>query len=469
MSERVSLPSMACPFCRHYDETEVQPYDHIATHLHEFALRALPWSDNANYGSYRDTRTSVRTEGGRVKVPRSTIDNDEDHRSEHDGTTLSRNDTLELLLEQISDHTATSLRIGIPEIAKGYRDVLEQLPNLLDCVKTVALDSASEDQHRHSKSGDTPRFTSETPEEEWKDSLDGYTRPLVRIQVIVHDFSEQMKEIREREAKGLEESLQAECAVLRQLLKIEDPPIQETSLDPEESEPAMENAPDIQSTIEAVVEESPVDLSKSHPFFEEAFQVQIVLTTSQEELKRRLNLDLPVKCKVEHVERRFREWQRHHVDRPAGASIGSHLRRELARFSGLAARPSSFFALLPVPDLVESVCGGMVMAAACMCTQRLPDAFLDLCKDALTTIISASTTELFVLYMDEQGDKRENLSRMTATLFTEICRLLIAVFDTFLGKNSCKFHAMFSKLRNGFCAVGRSQPRLTAELRIYII
>lgn len=466
MSERVSLPSMACPFCRHYDETEVQPYDHIANHLHEFALRALPWSENPNDGSYRDTSTSVQTEGWRGKVSRSTIDNDEDHRSEHDGTTLSRNETLKLLLEQISDQAATSLRIGIPEIAKGYQDVLEQLPTLLDRAKTIALDSATKDQPCHSQSADAPEITSENREEMWKESLDGYIRPMVRIQGIVDAFSEQMKDIPEREAKELEDSLQAECAALRQLLQIDDPPIQETLLGPGSSEPATENVFGTQRTIEAVVEKRPVASSKLHPFFKEAFQDQITLTTAQIELKESLKLDLPVRCKVEQVERRFRKWQRHNVGRPAAASIGSHLHTELARFSELAARPTTFFALLPIPDLIESVCGGMVMVAACMCTQRLPDALLDLCEDALTTIISALTTELFVPDIDEQRNNSEELSRMTAAVFTVICRLLIAVLDKVsLWKSSCKFHAMFSELRNGFYAVGRSQLRCTAQLK----
>lgn len=147
MGERTSLPPMACPLRPHYDETEAQPYDHIASHLHEFALRALPWSDNPNGGSHFNSVASVRSDAEPGIMSRSTIYNDGDDVSEDDESPISKSYAMNQLLEQIFDQAATNLRLEVPEIAQGYQRVLEQLPTLLERARTLGLHLTSEDQH----------------------------------------------------------------------------------------------------------------------------------------------------------------------------------------------------------------------------------------------------------------------------------------------------------------------------------
>ncbi|KAK2596356.1 hypothetical protein N8I77_013250 [Diaporthe amygdali] len=440
MSERVSLPPMACPFCRHYDETEAQPYDHIANHLHEFALRALPWNDNPNGGSHSDSVASLRTEAGRGRLPRIIIDNDDFEGSDDDQPPMSRSDTMKQLLEQIADQAAKSLQLEIPKLAKGYQNVLEQLPILLDRTRSIGLNSASKGQHRDNKSADGAAMIDNNREDERKDKLDGYIRPLLRIQGIVHTFSEQMDHLSEREAKELEESLQDECAALRQLLDNEDPAIQTRVSISRVSESATENVSEIQKMIEAVVEKREVPLHESYPFFEEAFKAQIELTTVGERLQKHLTFDHTARCKVEDVERRFSEvfaeWEKHHTKQLATANIGRRLRGMFTRFSKLAARPNSLFAILPAPELAESVCGGMVMVVICICKRRSSDAFVGRSTDALTTISSAVTTEVFGLDVSQTRRKSEELSRKAAAMCTAIFRLLTAVIENFRHKKS---------------------------------
>ncbi|KAH7311136.1 hypothetical protein BKA65DRAFT_356292, partial [Rhexocercosporidium sp. MPI-PUGE-AT-0058] len=51
MSQRTMLEPMGCPLCYHNDPSEPNAYEHIALHLHGFALRALPWKIKGQKGS----------------------------------------------------------------------------------------------------------------------------------------------------------------------------------------------------------------------------------------------------------------------------------------------------------------------------------------------------------------------------------------------------------------------------------
>lgn len=460
MSERVSLPPMACPFCRHYDDIKAQPYDHIASHLHEFALKALPWSDNPNDRGYPDPVASVRAEDGRRVRSRRIIVNDDFDSSKDDQPPMSRSDTMKQLLKQIAEEAATILRLEVPEVAKGYQGVLEQLPILLDRARTLGLNSESKGQHSHNKSADRPVMTSTNREEEWKDRLDGYIRPLLRIQGIIHTFAHRMVRLSEREAKELEESLQDECAALRQLLDIDNLAIQTGSSFSRTSRWVAQDVSEIQRMIELVVEKREVPLHESHPFFEEAFQAQIEFLTAEENLKGNLHFGHSVRCKVEEVERLFSEvladWENRRATQRDTANIELHFRKEFARMSVLAARPSCLFALLPVPDLVQSVCGGMLMVATCICTQQSSDPFIYRSFDALMILSSVVTTPVFGLNMDQPRCKSEESSREVAALCSSIFRLLTAVIEKVQLNRSCKFQPTFRRAFKGVSKIARS-------------
>lgn len=429
MSERTSLPPMACPFCRHYDETEAQPYDHIASHLHEFALRALPWSENPNGGSHFDSVASAQSEAGLGIMSRSTIHNDVDDISEDDEPPMSRSDAMNQLLEQISCQAATNLRLEVPDIAQGYQRVLEQLPTLLERARTLGLHLTSEDQQ------DDENIVSETPiprvesEDKHKDRLDGYMRPLLRIQGIVHAFSEQVEHtgISEREAKELEESLQDECAALRQLLDGENAPHETKALLTSVSESPMATVSEIQELIKITREQHPwtkADSPESHPFFEEAFLAHTELMAAGLELHKRFQTGYVARCEVEAVERTlsevFADWEEQ-------SASAQRLRGVFDGFSKSAVRPDRFFALLPVSDLAESICGGIVTIATSICKQRSSAALVSRSTDSLTTISSAVTTGLSLFDTNQSRQNSQKLRKETAALCAAIFRLLTAV------------------------------------------
>lgn len=254
LSERVSLRPMACPLCQRSDETEAQPYDHIASHLHEFALRALPWMDNPKGESYSNSVSSLRTENGHKKFPRSTVEDDDNDISEDDQPPMGKGDNVKQLLEQI-DAAMTKLRLRIPTAAQGCHGVLGQLPQLLNDARILGFDSVSKDQHHDGESVNEAAMTSTDREDRLNDRLEGHVRPLLRIQGIVHTFCEQLEHKTEQEVKELEERLQDECAALRQLLDSEVPVRRTEFLVPAVSERAIVNVFEAQEDTEAVMEE----------------------------------------------------------------------------------------------------------------------------------------------------------------------------------------------------------------------
>ena len=59
MSQRHLLRQISCPLCGHFDPSSSDAYEHIALHLHSFALKALPWDTLGE-----DRNSTVRTKAG---------------------------------------------------------------------------------------------------------------------------------------------------------------------------------------------------------------------------------------------------------------------------------------------------------------------------------------------------------------------------------------------------------------------
>ncbi|KAI0118631.1 hypothetical protein GGR51DRAFT_554321 [Nemania sp. FL0031] len=156
LCRKLCLQPIACPLCGHKEPFETKAFSHIAAHLHDFALRALPWA-----GSSREADGSYDLSLGLDDTSRA-----------HDGHTGEAHSVDEA--ERTVDEEEFTPR-GLEVLQEAIAAILNLLPDVqqyqLSEFAILKTDITLLQQQDFNEMSD--------------EDIDTYTRPLLRIQQIL--------------------------------------------------------------------------------------------------------------------------------------------------------------------------------------------------------------------------------------------------------------------------------------------
>ncbi|KAI0459790.1 hypothetical protein F5B21DRAFT_454210 [Xylaria acuta] len=464
MSEKTSLPSIPCPLCLHFDPSEADPYDHIASHIHEFALRALPWESHDRGSDDPDSADSDEAEGRRRFVAGSTVDEDS---GDDDDVTVpaSEKDKLSIRLAEVSTQITSILSNG--GRLMRYETKLKRLAGVLDRMReldfgtiTTLRDNKSEDHVAGDNAGTKSDAESiSAPQTEMNDRIDYYIRPMLRLHETIRRLEELGDQATEQEGIEAEESLQDEWTTLSQLLEKDNPlnpppapkeprqPTGKLSSAPDPSPSAtQENVsavfvgnraaePDTASIKQIIYDpesESTRDLNR--PFFEKTYLELDKFKQAHFRVLQQFDLERkPTACKPEDVEQRILELL--HISKKDPRNVTREIQRYRSLFTGFATLASddrAFLALLPDEEPATFICWGVQLVLSLITKTLLSRPSLSRkMANLLQAIVNVLTTKVLTIDPKSLRSRHGSFLRQIAEVSAAIFRLLTCLADFF--------------------------------------
>ncbi|KAI8951383.1 hypothetical protein F4801DRAFT_578590 [Xylaria longipes] len=466
MSEKTSLPSIPCPLCLHFDPSEADPYDHIASHVREFALRSLPWGSHDHYSNRSndpDSADSDEAEGRRKFVAGSTVDEDS---GDDDSTVLtSEKDKLSTHLAEVSTRITSILSNG-GQLMR-YEANLKRLAGVFDRMRELdfgKITTTQDDGPKDYATNDGPGTKSDAesiiaPQTEMNDRIDHYIRPMIRLRETIRRLEELGDQATEQEGNEAEESLQDEWTTLSQLLEKDSPPYPPPApKEPQQLTEEMSSAPGPSSSAagenisakfvehrvpgpDSTFVEPTVNDPKSEsfrylvrPLFGEAYLKLDELKRTQSRVLEKFHLERELTAREpEDIEQRILELlslSQKGSDISATQLKEIRLYRRVFRgFATLASDDRAFLALLHDKELAAGICGGLQLFLSLITKGPL---IRDLSRTrtiSLEAVVYVLTTKVLTIYPEYFKSGYEYFHRQIAEVSAAIFRLLTVLTD----------------------------------------
>ncbi|KAI1126291.1 hypothetical protein F5Y10DRAFT_293942 [Nemania abortiva] len=459
-SWKPSLPLIACPLCGLRESSEAKTFDHIAAHLHDFALRSLPWVSNNSdvaegYDSYSESDDTKGTQEKQAKKTHS--------------------------VSKVDDTGDEELFVPLG-------------PETLQSVMGTILGLLSSAQDCHLQYSEEFIFLQETILiiQEWdltdmlEDNMDAYTRPLLRILRILECLFGSTDGDTFQEMNGdLMQSYVEECASLLQAImgdnklqareheirpgNLTSTPIADNdeSMEPPGSASKSSYDGEDRDGSEEEVSESPSASQNSRgalkPWFTNPKMYDLVekCQSCWQSLFNKLLgewINSPSNSPQHNAAIRFAATSRYTAHEAEyqimeAGSAGSvnnendypHFGLSLHAFRGFGRRasdPRTFLGLLAEPGLISSVCNAIVLMITIMIrTSNIAEE----CVSILDSVQEAVSTRLISMIEKQPGDRL--FYQAICRLYQSVIVLLSASIRFILDEGSWGIEVSFAKKR----------------------